>query len=87
MKTVEDMRSEIAIKAEADASFRSELVADPKAVIERELDITVPEGFKIQVHEDSADTAHLVLPSGDKLANEDLLRVVGGSNGQDAVCK
>ena len=53
VKTVEEVREEIIRKASENEAFRSELLADPKAAIERELGVTIPYGFKIGVHEDN----------------------------------
>jgi len=49
-------------KAVENEEFRSRLLSDPRAVIEEELDLTIPDGLNIQVHEDSATTSHFVLP-------------------------
>ena len=43
------------------------------------LDINLPDGFHLKVHEDSATNAHLVLPPDPKLTEEDLRQVAGGS--------
>ena len=45
-----------------DRVFREELLSDPKDTLERELGITFPEEVKIEVHEDTPTTIHLVLP-------------------------
>ena len=45
-----------------DRMFREELLSDPKDTLERELGITFPEEVKIEVHEDTLTTIHLVLP-------------------------
>ena len=45
-----------------DRMFREELLSDPKDTLERELGITFPEEVKIEVHEDTPTTIHLVLP-------------------------
>ena len=56
------MRDRILSKADGDTDFRARLIADPKAAISTELGTTIPDGFDLVVHEDSATTAHLVLP-------------------------
>ena len=40
--------------------------------------MTVPSGFHIEVHEDTADTSHLVLPPSANLGEADLVHVAGG---------
>ena len=39
----------------------------------------IPDGFNVAVHEDSATTAHLVLPPSPKLTEAELETVVGGT--------
>ena len=61
-QTISEMRSQILAKADADSDFRAQFIADPRSVISAEFGITIPEGFNVQVHEDSASTAHFILP-------------------------
>ena len=76
----EDFHNYMRSKAVEDEEFRSRLLADPRAVIEEELDLSVPDGIDIQVHEDTATTSHFVLPPSAKLAEEDMRAVAGGGN-------
>ena len=79
MKTVDELRKHLIDKAASDEAFRARLISDPKAAIEEELDLTIPEGFNIVVHENiAADTAHLVLPPSAKLGEADLHQAAGG---------
>ena len=50
-------------------------------MIEEELDLSIPDGLDIQVHEDTATTSHFVIPPSAKLAEEDLRAVAGGKHG------
>ena len=59
---IAELREHLMEKATVDDDFRTELLADPKAAIKAELGIDIPEGFEIKVHEEAADTGHLVLP-------------------------
>ena len=45
-----------------DQAFREELMSNPKEALERELGISFPPEVKIEMHEDTATTIHLVLP-------------------------
>lgn len=82
MKTADEMRAALVARAAEDDAFRSQLMAEPKATIKREFDIDVPEDVEIQVHEDSSNTAHLVLPNNATLTEVELARVAGaGKNG------
>ena len=76
--TMSEMKAHIMARATEDGEFRAKLLADPKPVISAELGVTIPENFAIQVHEDSATTAHMVLPLSDQLTEEDLAQVVSG---------
>lgn len=74
-----ERRRHIVEKAVEDEAFRARLLADPKAAIEEELGVTLPPGLAVEVHEEGADTAHLVLPPPrGALSDEQLARVAGG---------
>ena len=62
MQSGAEMREHVLGKAADDAEFRTRLVADPKAVLNDELGVSLPDGFAISVHEDSSTHVHLVLP-------------------------
>lgn len=78
VKTVEEIREEIVKKASENEAFRAELLADPKDALEKELGVTIPEGFKIGVHEDNIMSINLVLPPAE-LSEADLSAVVAGT--------
>ncbi len=79
MKTATELKTQILTKAAEDGKFRARLLADPNATISTELGMTIPEGFDVAVHEDSATTAHLVLPPSPQLTKAELETVAGGS--------
>ena len=66
------MRARILSRAGEDGDFRARLVADPRVAVADEIGMTVPEGFNVKVHEDSATTAHLVLPPSPELTEAEL---------------
>ena len=78
MKTPSEMRSQIADRAAADAEFRARLLDDPKGAIGDELGVTLPDGFKVEVHEEGADVAHIVLPPSGNLSPDELRAAAGG---------
>ena len=80
MTTAAEMKTRILSKAGEDADFRAHLIADPKAAISSEVGNAIPDGFDIVVHEDSATTAHLVLPPSPELTDAELETVAGGAN-------
>ena len=79
-QTFEDFNNYVRNKAVEDEEFRSRLLADPRAVIEEELDLSIPDGLDIRVHEDTATTSHFVIPPSAKLAEEDMRAVAGGGD-------
>ena len=78
MTTATEMRDRILTRADEDDEFRARLIADPKAAISSETGATVPDGFDIVVHEESATMAHLVLPPSPKLTEAELEEATGG---------
>ena len=84
-RTIGEMKTHLLAKADASEDFRAGLIADPRSVISAEFGLSVPEGFNVQVHEDSATTAHLVLPMSDRLTEAELAQVAGAGWGQDSM--
>ena len=78
MTTATEMRDRILSRADEDGDFRARLIADPKAAISAEIGADIPDVFDITVHEDSATTAHLVLPPSPALTDAELEMVAGG---------
>jgi hypothetical protein len=79
-----DLTAQLITKAMKDEAFRTALLTDPKSAISRELGITIPAGIGVQVHEESTDLLHLVLPpkalpADGRLSDADLDRVAGGN--------
>jgi hypothetical protein len=69
--TRSSLQRHLAVRAAEDPSFRRDLLADPRAAIERELQLLLgpgarlPAGIVIHLHEETSDTVHLVLPARD----------------------
>ena len=78
MTTATELKTRILSKADEDGDFRARLIADPKAAISAETGATIPDGFDVVVHEDSATTAHLVLPPSPELTGAELQAAAGG---------
>ena len=72
------MRARLNDRAAHNEAFRARLVADPKSAVESELDLRVPDGFSIAVHEENATTAHIVLPPSQRLEESELAHAAGG---------
>ena len=80
MTTATELKAQVLTRAAEDEEFRSRLIADPKAAIASEVGTTVPDGFDVVVHEDSATTAHLVLPPSPVLSEAEMATVAGGGS-------
>ena len=80
--SVSEMRARLIEKATADETFRARLLAEPRAAIQSETGVSLPAWFHVEVHEDTADTGHLVLPpaADARLADADLAQVAGGGD-------
>lgn len=63
------MRSQVEAKVlkrmAEDPGFRGRLLANPKATLEAEFKLFLSPAVRITLHEDSAETLHIVLPFDD----------------------
>ena len=78
MKSGIEMRDLLLGKAAEDAEFRARLVADPKAALNEEFGISLPDSFALSVYEDSSTHVNLVLPPTGPLDPAVLQQVSGG---------
>ena len=78
MKTLDEMRTHLLDRADDDMTFRSRLLAEPKAVVQDEFGIEIPDQVDVQVHEDSPAAVHMVLPPEPKLEVGELQSAAGG---------
>ena len=85
MTTATELKAQVLSKADEDSEFRARLIADPRAAIAAETGQTIPDGFAVVVHEDSATTAHLVLSPSPQLTEADLEKIAGGADWMNAV--
>lgn len=68
-------------KALKDEAFRTSLKNDPKATLENELGVKIPDNVNINVVENSATDFYLVIPGQaqtEELTDEELSGVTGG---------
>jgi hypothetical protein len=71
---------QVIAKCWSDDSFKEKLIADPHATLAAE-GVEIPEGVKINVLSNTADTFHLVIPAmpeDGELSEEELEGVAGG---------
>ncbi len=78
MTTADEFRSQILDKASEDDDFRTQLLGNPTAAISAELDIAMPNGLTVEVHEDTQSVVHLVLPPKVQLDAGELEQATGG---------
>jgi hypothetical protein len=84
LPTWQEFHNELIVKALKDENFRGELIADPKAVVEKEIGkikegMKLPTTLEIKVIEQPANAIYLVLPTvTDELSDEALDGVAGG---------
>ncbi|MCS6960031.1 MAG: NHLP leader peptide family RiPP precursor [Pseudanabaenaceae cyanobacterium SKYGB_i_bin29] len=84
LNTEDDVIAQLIARAATDAALRSEMLADPKAVIARETGLVIPEEANVTVFEQTADKAYFVIPratvqDGEReLSAEELETVAGG---------
>ena len=70
--------AQILSKCWTDAHYKAKLLADPVAVFQAE-GLSVPQGLELRVVEDTAQTAHLVIPARPaEVSDEALENIAGG---------
>ena len=79
-KEDKDTRAKIIGKARADAEFRARLLSDPKGAIAQELGVAMPASLSVEVHEETATTAHLIVPAAGGLTEGELEAAAGGED-------
>jgi hypothetical protein len=87
IKTRKEAEQYLTDKAMRDPRFRGELLADPKAVIARELGVGFTSNVKVTVLEETPRAMYLVLPSNatddSELADAELDAVAGGKKARE----
>jgi hypothetical protein len=54
--------TDIIRRAWRDVEFKQQLLADSRAILERELGVTLPAGVQVYIHEQTPAEIHLILP-------------------------
>ena len=80
--TIREARQRLAEKALADEAFRKKLVENPKACVEEEFGVSIPDHIELSVLEETPEKVFLVLPAKRRvdLSQEELDRVAAGEH-------
>jgi hypothetical protein len=81
-----DLEAKLVARAWADEGFRERLKADPRAVVAEETGIEIPEAIQIEVLEETAEKAYLVIPTNRVAISEEQLDAASGGYCAPAAC-
>lgn len=86
-----EMQDLLAKFAGSNPQYRSALLKDPRALVEKQFNMSLPDNVRVKAVEESADTIYVVVPhavaAGAELDDADLEKVAGGSTVKgDAHC-
>jgi hypothetical protein len=87
-KQRKQLEEKLIAKAMKDETFRKNLLENPKAAIEEETGIKLPEAINLKVVEENPSTFYLILPpkinpeTEDELSEAELEMVSGGYDGE-----
>jgi hypothetical protein len=78
-----EMQDLLAKFASGNAQYRAALLRNPRAIVEKQFNMKVPDNVTVKAVEESADTIYVVVPhavaAGAELDDADLEKVAGGS--------
>src|SRR5690348_12554090 len=79
------MQARVINRAASDPAFRAALLKNPKAAVNKEFGVTLPDGVELNIVESKPNTVTIALPAAltvgarGELKDEDLEAVAGGS--------
>ena len=78
MESQDSVLQKLIAMAEESTEFRERLLNNPGPALEEAFNVQIPDGFSVVVHEDDAQTAHIVLPASSELTDAQLQHAAGG---------
>jgi hypothetical protein len=82
VKGREEALAPVVAKAWKDEKFKKELMSNPKALLNREFGVEIPDNVNVKVVEENANNLYIILPmkpqAGGELTDEQLEAVAGG---------
>ncbi|MEG6520672.1 NHLP leader peptide family RiPP precursor [Desulfotomaculum sp. 1211_IL3151] len=78
--TTYELNQLIGKKVGENEEFRLALLNDPIAALEKEFAVKFPENIKVELHVESSNVLHLIIPAAntDELTDDQLVDVAGG---------
>ena len=81
--TRRDLEAKLVARAWADEGFRERLKSDPRAAVSEETGIVVPESITVEVLEETAEKAYIVIPANRVAIADEELDAAGGNYADD----
>lgn len=80
MARIDEVKQALLEAARDNAEFREQLLNNPRETVQQALEVDLPDDVDVEIHEETADTFHLVLPpeTSSELSAEELENVAGG---------
>ncbi len=76
-----ELWAQVVARAWSEPDYKARLLSDPKAALEEETGVSLPESLNVRIIEEGSDEVALVLPKNPaELSEEDLEGVAGGDN-------
>lgn len=78
--TIYELNSVIGQRVKEKEGLRQEILSDPKAALEKEFKVKIPDNFTVEVHVETPSTLHIILPAENalELTEDQLDQVAGG---------
>ncbi|WP_449241163.1 NHLP leader peptide family RiPP precursor [Desulfoscipio gibsoniae] len=74
-----ELEEKLIKKAWTDSEFKKQLLADPKAAVEKEVGKALPENMVVKAVEETADTVYIKIPrTPEELSDDEMDNVAGG---------